>query len=235
MHMVQSELPSMSRPLYECLLTGATPLQSGIIHNKVVRRTNQESIFALARAQGLVTAASAYHWVSELYNRAPFDPVRDRIINDESLDIQHGVFYQWDDYPDEAVFFDAQMLLQRYAPDFLLIHPMNIDDQGHHFGANCAQYRNTVRRDDIYLSYFLGDWLKQGYQVIITTDHGMNNDGTHGGLLEIERQVPLALLGDAFSRERFLPIKQTEICGLVCELLGLKHDKALPQGVLTYA
>ena len=232
---VRSELPSLSRPLYECLLTGSTPLQSGIMHNAVVRRSNQQSVFDLASAQGRVTAASAYHWVSELYNHAPFDPVRDRIINDPQAAIAHGVFYQWDDYPDEAVFFDAEMLRQRYQPDLLMIHPMNIDDTGHHYGSDSSQYRNVVRRDDVYLSYYMAQWLQDGYQVIITADHGMNTDGTHGGQLAVERAVPLFLFGEAFVKEHKDPanvVKQTEICGLLCELLGLEHQKAYPQGVL---
>ena len=211
---VRSELPSLSRPLYECLLTGSTPLQSGIMHNAVVRRSNQQSVFDLASAQGRVTAASAYHWVSELYNHAPFD---------------------WDDYPDEAVFFDAEMLRQRYQPDLLMIHPMNIDDTGHHYGSDSSQYRNVVRRDDVYLSYYMAQWLQDGYQVIITADHGMNTDGTHGGQLAVERDVPLFLFGEAFVKEHKDPanvVKQTEICGLLCELLGLEHQKAYPQGVL---
>ncbi|MCV5736540.1 alkaline phosphatase family protein, partial [Escherichia coli] len=69
---VQCELPSMSRPLYECILTGVRPVESGIVNNNIVRLSKHDSIFSLAKAQGKVTAAAAYHWVSELYNRAPF-------------------------------------------------------------------------------------------------------------------------------------------------------------------
>ena len=230
---LRSELPSLSRPLYECLLTGSKPVKSGIIHNQTVRRSTELSVFELAAAQGRVTAASAYHWISELYNHAPFDPVSDRIIHNEKAAIQHAVFYQWDDYPDEAVIYDAEMLRRRYNPDLLFIHPMNIDDVGHHYGADSSEYRNVVRRDDIYLSYFMGQWLKEGWQVVITADHGMNHDGTHGGMLPIERDVPLMVFGSAFGP--FNPdvsLKQTEICGLICELLGLKHDKPFAQGVL---
>lgn len=90
---MQCELPSMSRPLYECILTGVRPVESGIVNNQIVRLSNHESIFSLAKSQGKVTAAAAYHWVSELYNRAPFDAVRDRFTNDETMNIQHGCFY----------------------------------------------------------------------------------------------------------------------------------------------
>lgn len=38
------------------------------------------------------TAAAAYHWVSELYNRAPYSIFEDRIQHDETKNIQHGIF-----------------------------------------------------------------------------------------------------------------------------------------------
>ena len=120
LYLMQCELPSMSRPLYECILTGARPVESGIVNNQIVRLSNHESIFSLAKSQGKVTAAAAYHWVSELYNRAPFDAVRDRFTNDETMNIQHGCFYHWDHYPDEALFLDAEHLRVTHQPDFLL-------------------------------------------------------------------------------------------------------------------
>jgi hypothetical protein len=53
----------------------------------------------------------------------------------------------------------------------------------------------------------------------------MNNDRSHNGLLPEEREVPLFVLGDAFSFNAGATPKQTEICGTVCELLGAPHDK----------
>ena len=73
------ELPALSRPLYECILTGVPPIESGIVHNNVSRLSNQRSVFHYAREGGLSTAAAAYHWVSELYNRSPFVIARDLI------------------------------------------------------------------------------------------------------------------------------------------------------------
>ncbi|MBL4638369.1 MAG: alkaline phosphatase family protein, partial [Proteobacteria bacterium] len=55
LYKVQCELPSMSRPLYETILTGVTPTVSGIVHNQVVRNSNQNSVFSLAREAGLTT------------------------------------------------------------------------------------------------------------------------------------------------------------------------------------
>ncbi|ASI91675.1 alkaline phosphatase family protein [Vibrio mediterranei] len=221
---IQCELPSMSRPLYECILTGVPPVISGIVNNEIVRLSNQESVFSLAKSQGKVTAAAAYHWVSELYNRAPYDAVRDRFTDDESLNIQYGRFYHWDHYPDEALFLDAESVRQKYHPDFLLIHPMNIDNTGHKHGLDSRQYRNSARAADIFLSNYLTTWVEAGYQVMITSDHGMNNDLSHGGILPEEREVPLFVIGEQFTHAA-TDVKQTELCGVCCQLLGLEHRK----------
>ncbi|CAM3001091.1 alkaline phosphatase family protein [Moritella viscosa] len=227
-----SELPSMSRPLYECLLTGVTPAQSGIVNNDIVRLSHHSSIFSLAKKASLTTAAAAYHWMSELYNIAPYNAVRDRFTQDPSLNIQHGCFYHLDHYPDEMLFLDAEHLRQQHQPDFLLIHPMNIDDTGHKFGLDSSQYRNSARRVDIILSNYMDIWLQAGYQTMITSDHGMNNDKSHGGILPEERAVPLFVIGEHFSHQP-TTMKQTDICGNVCQLLGLTdHDKSYNQDLL---
>lgn len=231
LYLVQCELPSLSRPLYECLLTGVRPIESGIVSNQTVRLSNQDSIFSLATAQAKVTAAAAYHWISELYNRAPFEPVLDRFTNDKTLNIQHGCFYQWDHYPDEALLLDAEHLRLTHRPDFLLIHPMNIDDMGHQYGLDSSQYRNSARRIDSLLSHYLDAWLTDGYQVMVTSDHGMNNDLSHGGRLAVEREVPLFVIGDKFSHQA-CQVEQTQICGAICQLLQLEHAKAYPKDLL---
>lgn len=232
LYKLECELPSLSRPLYECILTGVPPIDSGVVHNQVVRLSNERSIFHYARDGGLCTAAAAYHWVSELYNRAPFIAVRDRHTDDLELPIQHGHFYYADHYPDSHLFADAESLRLRHSPNFLLVHPMNIDDAGHKHGLDSAQYRNNARVADILLADYLQGWLDAGYQVLVTADHGMNNDRSHNGLLAEEREVPLFVLGSAFSLNRAAQPKQTELCGTVCELLGVAHDKPVCRELL---
>lgn len=227
---LECELPSLSRPLYECILTGVPPIDSGILHNDVVRLSQEQSLFHYARAAGLSTAAAAYHWVSELYNRAPFDPARDRHTDDSAMPIQRGHFYWSDHYPDSHLFADAESLRRRHAPNFMLVHSMNIDDAGHRHGLASPAYRNAARRADALLSEYLHQWLAAGYQVAITADHGMNEDRSHGGILEEEREVPLFVFGDAFSRDDLAQPLQTDLCGTLCEILGAAHDKPVCRG-----
>ncbi|MEE5126152.1 alkaline phosphatase family protein [Pseudomonas alliivorans] len=232
LYRLECELPALSRPLYECILTGVVPIESGIVHNNVSRLSCERSVFHYARDAGLSTAAAAYHWFSELYNRTPFDAARDRHTDTPELPIQHGLFYWADHYPDSHLFADAESLRLKHEPDFLLIHPMNIDDAGHKHGLDTPQYRNSARSADIILADYLQGWLDADYQVLITADHGMNNDRSHNGLLPEEREVPLFVLGEAFSLDPDARPRQTDLCGTICELLGVPHDKPVCREIL---
>ncbi len=233
LYKIECELPSLSRPLYEAILTGVTPALSGITHNRITRNSSERSIFHLARAAGLTTAAAAYHWISELYNRTPYDAVRDRYTEDAALTIPYGCFYHTDHYPDDHLLLDAEWLRRKHDPAFLLVHPMNIDDAGHRAGLDSAAYRNAARNADGALSHHLPQWIADGYQILITADHGMNNDRSHGGILPEEREVPLYVIGDRFSHRHSCVPRQTELCGLVCELLGIAdHGKPVTPAML---
>jgi len=219
---VTAELPSLSRPLYETLMTGQPPVRSGIVGNTTVRRSRHPSVFDHCRRAGQTTAAAAYHWFSELYNHAPFDPAH-RITHDPGAAIQHGMFYWRDGYPDDHLFADAEALRQQHDPHFLLVHSMGIDDAGHRHGGNSAQYRKAARTADELLSRTLPGWIAAGYTVVVTSDHGMGDDGMHGGPSPAETQVPFWLFG-AGPMPRGITLRQTEIAGTVCALLGVSTD-----------
>lgn len=222
---VLSELPSLSRTLYEVLLTGTPAWENGITTNSIVRLSERKSVFHLASEAGLTTAAAAYHWVSELYNRAPFNPLTDRHQHDAARPIQHGMFYFEDHYPDSHLFADAEALRTAHGPDFLYIHSMNIDDAGHKFGGESKEYQAAARRADAMLATLMPLWTAAGYTVIVTSDHGMNADGQHGGTAPSEREVPLYAVGEGFAagdRSGGDPLPQLAFAPLLCRLLGLE-------------
>ncbi len=74
------------------------------------------NIFQCVVEAGKVTAAVAYYWVSELYNRAPFDWIDDKEVDDEQLFVQHGRFHRTDDYPDEESFPRRPSLYGSFPP-----------------------------------------------------------------------------------------------------------------------
>lgn len=218
---LDAELPCLSRPLYATLLTGKTPVESGITSNAIVRRVGLPNVFDLCRGAGLRTAAAAYHWFSELYNEAPFTPAR-RLTREDGLPIQRGIFYWRDDYPDDHLFADAECLRAAHDPHFLLVHSMGVDNAGHGYGGDSRQYRAAARKADDLLARYVPGWIASGRTVIVTSDHGMGLDGMHGGPGEAERRVPLLAVGPGIAAEGgTAALRQTEIAGTICDLLGI--------------
>jgi arylsulfatase A-like enzyme len=160
------------------------------VANSIVRLSNKPNVFHAARQAGKVTAAAAYYWYSELYNRAPYDNIDDRETDDESLNIQHGRFYTEDEYPDVELIYSAAHLVRKYSPDYLLLHPMGMDYHGETFGSDTKEYRNRATYQDSKLAPLIIEWTGRGYTIIVTGDHGINKDGNHGGAALEQRTVP---------------------------------------------
>jgi predicted AlkP superfamily pyrophosphatase or phosphodiesterase len=234
LYKVTGELPSMSRPMYETVHTGLPVSEHGIVSNLVVRGSTKPNLFRSAREAGKTTAAAAYCWFSELYNRSPFDRIEDREVDDESLPIQHGRFYTQDDYPDIELFATAGMLVRRYNPDYLLVHPMGMDTAGEKYGANSAEYRNHAIRQDMWLATYLTEWMERGYSLLVTGDHGMNADGLHGGTTPEVREVPLYLIRPniAGKGDTHEVISQLQIAPTICKLLEIEIPKTMKAAAL---
>lgn len=118
---ITAELPSLSRPLYETLLTGQAPIEHGVVLNQICRRSRCESLFDRVRSAGGRATAAAYHWIAKLYLNAPFNPKTSRLILNGGGAITDGFFY-WDEtYPDSHLFADAQFLIDRGADFYCFI------------------------------------------------------------------------------------------------------------------
>jgi predicted AlkP superfamily pyrophosphatase or phosphodiesterase len=233
LYKVTGELPSMSRPMYETIHTGLPVSEHGIVANYIVRRSSKPNIFQLAIDANKTTAAAAYYWFSELYNRAPYDRLDDREVDDDKLLIQHGRFYTQDEYPDIELFATAGMLVRKFSPDYLLVHPMGMDYTGEKYGADSRQYRNQAIYQDMYLSGLIGEWMELGYNVLVTGDHGINADRLHGGTTPEQRDVPLYLVrpGIPGLGSSDLVLSQLQIAPTICKLLEMPTPstmKAMP-------
>lgn len=223
LYKVIGELPSISRPIYETVHTGLPVTEHGVVSNQVVRRSKVPNIFQAARDAGKTTAAAAYYWFSELYNRVPYDPIDDREVDSESLLIQHGRFYVEGDYPDAELFAMAGTLVRKFAPDYLLVHPMAMDVLGHKYGADSREYRNHATRQDMILANLIPEWMELGYNILVTGDHGMDADHAHGGTTSDMRDVPLYLIRPGVPGEGDTGevLSQLQIAPTVCKLLGI--------------
>jgi predicted AlkP superfamily pyrophosphatase or phosphodiesterase len=223
LYKVIGELPSMSRPMYETIHTGLPSSEHGIVSNLIIRRSNKPNIFQSAKEAGKITAAAAYYWYSELYNRAPYDRVNDKEVDDDSLLIQHGRFYTEDEFPDAELFATAALLVRRFSPDYLLVHPMGMDNAGETFGSDSSEYRNHAIRQDVMLATLIPEWLERGYDILVAADHGINKDGAHGGTTPEMREVPLYIIrkGVAGLGDTGQILSQLQLAPTICKLLGV--------------
>ncbi|HDH02849.1 MAG TPA: alkaline phosphatase family protein, partial [Actinobacteria bacterium] len=184
-------LPTMSRPNYETLHTGVVPAVHGIVSNGVVRKSNLPNIFRLAKQGGLVTAAVAFFWVSELYHESPYDPVRHIEYDYPEAGITHGRFYVANDEPDSETLTRGVSLARRFDPSYLLVHPMGVDLAGHRHGRDSGEYNRAVTYMGDGLARAVPAWLDLGYSVLVTADHGHDAHKQHGGTTDDVRNVPL--------------------------------------------
>jgi predicted AlkP superfamily pyrophosphatase or phosphodiesterase len=147
------------------------------------------------------------------------------------MPIQHGRFYTQDDYPDLELFHTAAMLVRKYNPDYLLIHPMGMDYLGEHHGADSSKYQQHATRQDIWLAPLILEWLNDGYHLLVTDDHGINADHAHGGTTPDVREVPLFFInpertGIGNSGQM---ISQLAIAPTAWSLLGLNIPESMKQ------
>ena len=221
---VKGELPAVSRPMYETVMTGLPVYRHGITTNAYMGASRFPNIFSLCKQHGLKTAAAAYMWMAELYNGTPAYDVRfDRFQIHRGGQIDYGIFYCEDAYPDTHLYADGYYLSQAYQPDFLLIHPMGVDFAGHQAGSDSFAYQHAVENSMKALAFYLPIWRQQGYSVVITADHGMDGLGIHCGDTAIQREVPLFILSERVKAGDFSDgmISQLNVAPLVCMLLGI--------------
>src|SRR3972149_104783 len=165
-----------------------------LVESKLASLSSKPNIFQVVKSAGKVTAAAAYYWVSELYNRAPYDRIEDKEVDNEELAIQHGRFYTQDEYPDIELFNSAAHLVRKFSPDYLLLHPMGMDYHGETYGSDSKEYRNHAIQQDAWLAPLIQEWMERDYTVMVTGDHGINKDGAHGGTTPEQREVPLFMI-----------------------------------------
>ena len=186
---MRSVLPSTSASCYASIHTGVTPQVHGVVSNEALFRVEQPDVFGQVKSAGGKTGAVTHSFWSIFFNRAPWDFVRDIEYDDPDGPITHGRFHTMTGYgntnqmtPSDAdLFATLTMLTERYAIDYGILHTCTLDSMGHRFGHDCVEMDNAVAKIDGMLAHFLPLWLKAGYEVAVTADHGQTDRGHHGG------------------------------------------------------
>ena len=215
----QAAWPPMSKPAYVTLFTGMDPYIHGIDSNASRKTAPFNNLFRLAQNSGLTTAAASYYWFYELFNNYPFNLFSDRFCANKNWAIMNGIFYKNDSYPDAELFADAESLRKSCKPEFLLAHCMGADFAGHLYGGNSIEYLEAARNIDALLADWLPILLADGYHLVVTSDHGMDDNGRHEDDNAKCRNCAFWLLGEKWENLP-LPTRANEIMGLLASVLN---------------
>lgn len=196
-------LPSTSACCYASIHTGVSPQVHGVVSNENPFRLSQPDIFSQVKAAGGTTGAVTHSLWSVFFNRAPWDFVRDIEYDDPDGSISHGRFHTMTGdskanqmTPSDAdLFATLSMLVDRYQIDYGIYHSCTLDSMGHRFGHDCVEMDNACNKMDAMLAHFLPLWLKAGYEVAVTADHGQTDRGHHGGHEDAQQDVAFYWFG----------------------------------------
>ncbi|MEZ4222991.1 MAG: alkaline phosphatase family protein [Polyangiaceae bacterium] len=134
------------------------------------------------------------------------------------------------DFNDQT-FRDTRDLL-RNDPNVLVSHYVTPDHQGHAFGVLSQRYIEHVRGFDRKLFKLL-DELPKDWTVVVTSDHGAVDSGTHGSDTPVQRRCPAFAYGPGIVRGAApdAPVPQVDLAPTLALLLGVAppaHGQGLP-------
>lgn len=226
---MRAVLPSTSASCYASIHTGVTPQVHGVSSNETIFRVQQPDIFSEVRKAGGRTGAVTHSFWSAFFNRAPFDFVRDIEYDEEESPINHGRFHTMTGYGhnnqmtpcDADLFATLTMMTERFGIDYGILHTCTLDSMGHRFGHDCTAMDQACFMMDAMLAAFLPRWLKNGYEVIVTADHGQTDRGHHGGRDEEMQDFALYWFGGGKGPSEDTLLDQLQLAPTVLSRLGV--------------
>ena len=227
---MRSVLPSTSACCYASIHTGVSPQVHGIRSNEERFRVAQPDLFSEITGAGGKTGAVTHSYWSEFFNRYPFDLVRDMEYDESGGPITHGRFHTMTGYnarnqmtpSDVDLFATLTMLTERFGIDYGILHTCTLDSMGHRFGHDCHEMDHACYAMDGMLAAFLPRWLENGYEVIVTADHGQTDRGHHGGREDLQQDFAFYYFGPAKGPKEDVLLDQLQLAPTVLKRLGVK-------------
>ena len=225
---MHSTLPSTSASCYASIHTGVPPQVHRVWGNEAVYRLDQPDLFSELSQAGRKTGAVAHSFWSELFNRAPFDVVRD-IEYDEDGPISHGRFHTMTGYgninqmtPSDVDLFGTLTRLCEYKGiDYGMLHTCTLDSMGHRFYHDCEEMDHACYVMDAMLAPFIHRWRANGYEVIVTADHGQDARGHHGGTGELQQDFAFYYFGGADMPGKDVVLDQLALAPSILTRMGV--------------
>ncbi len=226
---MRSVLPSTSASCYASIHTGVAPQDHGVLSNETLFRVSRPDIFSEVTRAGCRTGAVTHSFWSTFFNRAPVDPLRDIEYDEPGGPISHGRFHTMSGYdrvnqmtPSDAdLFATLTMLTARHGIDYGILHSCTLDCMGHRFGHECGEMDHALFLIDAQLAAWLPRWLADGYEVVVTADHGQSGRGQHGGRDDEMQDFALYYFGGGKGPAEDLLLDQLQLAPTILTRLGV--------------
>ncbi len=216
---VRTGAPSLSNPSRAVISTGAWQEIHGVTHNGLMAPPAVDSIFSLAKRQGLPQAAAGSDFWVRAFGAYLGDQVK---VYPKATHMGAG--------PRELIEFQQDIC--RQTTDFLAPRPSGLlvagltaaDSAGHDFGGRSEQYLQVARAVDACLESLIGAVDDGQTTFVVTSDHGhidWRGQGGHGGSEDEVLDVPLVMAGQAIRSSGGWRAQQVDIAPTICALLGL--------------
>lgn len=162
-----------------------------------------------AAARGQVLALAGDPVWTEMYG----DSFRYQLHDPEGVAMDY-------DFNDRT--FQSTRELLAKGPDLLIAHFVTPDHQGHVYGIPSERYAKHIRGFDQDL-FALLDEVPRDWTVIVTSDHGAADSGTHGADVLIQRRSPLFAYGPGIAEKTVdhEVLDQSDLANTFAALLGV--------------
>lgn len=179
---------------------------SPVVHNDLIKN---------ARGAGLVTACTGDRTWFRLY------PGRWDLSRPDPSGVAIDV-----DYNAEIFAAARDMLRHDPRPNLAIFHFVTPDHQAHAYGVFSKRYRAHIQGFDRDLSALIAE-IPPDTTIIVTSDHGAADSGTHGTDTPVQRRSPLVAWGPGIAPRQppgappERPLDQIDLPGTLAALLGV--------------
>lgn len=216
---MKTVLPSLSNPARATFVTGAGPDVHGVTNNGHFHPPPVQSLFSLARKQGLpVTVYGGRFW-TEAFG-AHLDPANMQGFEKEMYEVDDpNLLIDW-----QGAVCDAMVPFLAARPKGLLVAGLTAaDEAGHDYGGRSDEYKQVALAVDACLGRIV-EALDDGETTfVVASDHGhiqRRGHGGHGGAENAVTTVPLVLAGKGIKPGAGLAY-QIDVAPTIAALLGL--------------
>ena len=216
--------PSISHPSIASIGTGAKPTVSGVTSNwqELNGDIGIDNILKIVNETGETTAYAGSKSMLKLYGNWIS---KNKVIEEGTRDMDNVVGEYTVD------------LIEQYKPKLLMVHLDDTDTAGHEYGAASDEYKQQIEGADAEIGKIIQAFGNSGILeetlFIITSEHGMRDEGGHGGSEEEVLHILLTMRGPYVKHlEISEEILQDQIAATVSFFLGSRLPTGLTGGIL---